>query len=68
MESIETSENNTKKKTRLYAERDEQKRKNYLAQLAHHLPEKLVYIDESGIDTFITRDGRVANNFKSSKH
>ncbi|HAU1190315.1 TPA: IS630 family transposase, partial [Legionella pneumophila] len=56
MESIETSENNTKKKSTLYAERDEQKRQNYLAQLANHLPEKLVYIDESGIDTFIARD------------
>lgn len=56
MESIEASENKTKKKSTLYAERDEQKRQNYLAQLAHHLPEQLVYIDESGIDTFITRD------------
>ncbi len=56
MESVKTFKNNTKKKTTLYAERDEQKRQNYLAQLAHHLPEKLVYIDESGIDTFITRD------------
>ncbi|RYW85967.1 IS630 family transposase, partial [Legionella pneumophila] len=24
--------------------------------MANHLPEKLVYIDESGIDTFIARD------------
>ncbi|HAT1827063.1 TPA: IS630 transposase-related protein [Legionella pneumophila] len=45
-----------KKKSTLYADRDEQKRQNYLAQLANHLPEKLVYIDESGIDTFIARD------------
>nr|MCH9763049.1 IS630 family transposase [Gammaproteobacteria bacterium] len=45
-----------KKKSPLYQERDAFKREAFLKALAHHLPEKCVYVDESGIDKFISRE------------
>jgi len=43
------------KKTTLYAERDEKKRQNFLAELAQVDPRKIVYIDESGVDDTLFR-------------
>ena len=40
----------TRKKTTLYAERDEEKRAQFLAEIAQVDPQKIVYIDESGVD------------------
>jgi transposase len=56
MARSKTTQNNTKKKSALYAERDEQKRQSYLTEVAKYDVEKLVYIDESGIDKFICRE------------
>lgn len=39
----------------LYAERDEEKRQKFMKKIAKISPETLVYIDEAGIDKFITR-------------
>ena len=44
------------KKTRLYAERDEGKRKEFLAEISNINPANIVYLDESGIDKFLTRE------------
>ena len=46
----------TKKKSSLYAERDEKKRQSHLIEVSKYDVEKLVYIDESGIDNFICRE------------
>lgn len=46
----------SKKKSTLYAERDEKKRLSYLAELKNCDQERLVYIDESGIDQYISRE------------
>ena len=51
-----TFEYYTKKKTIFYKERNEIKRANYIEILGKHAEEKLVYIDESGIDKFISRE------------
>lgn len=56
MYGFKTSQSHSKKKTNLYQERCELKRQSYKAILANYNPEKLVYIDESGIDKFIARD------------
>jgi transposase len=45
----------TKKKSFLYTERDEQKRKEFLRSLENIPPDKLVWIDECGIDEEIER-------------
>ena len=44
------------KKTTLYAERDEKKRKEFIAEIEKVDPAALVYLDESGIDKFLSRD------------
>jgi transposase len=44
------------KKTTLYAERDEKKRKEFLAAISQYDAADLVYLDESGIDKFLSRD------------
>ena len=45
-----------KKKSKCYRERDEVKRIEYQKFIATYNPEKLIYIDESGIDSFISRE------------
>lgn len=45
-----------KKKSIFYKERDDIKCSVFLTELAKHEPTKLVYIDESGIDKFISRE------------
>ncbi|MCH9715941.1 MAG: IS630 family transposase [Gammaproteobacteria bacterium] len=45
-----------KKKSPLYKERDEVKRQSFLLNLSQHAINKCVYIDESGIDKFISRE------------
>ncbi len=44
------------KKTSLYAERDEKRRKEFIAEIEKIDPADLVYLDESGIDKFLSRD------------
>jgi isfu1 transposase len=51
-----TTKDNSKKKSIFYKERDEIKRSSFLKELQKHNPDKLVYIDESGIDKFISRE------------
>ena len=48
--------NISRKKSTLYRERCEVKQKNYLENISSLAPEKLVYIDESGIDKFISKE------------
>ncbi|MDF1645539.1 MAG: IS630 family transposase [Legionellaceae bacterium] len=48
--------NYTKKKSPLYKERNEVKRQSFLLSLLQHAINKCVYIDESGIDKFISRE------------
>ena len=50
------TENYSKKKSPFYKERDELKRSIFVKKLTHYAPDKLVYIDESGIDKFISRE------------
>ncbi len=54
--SFETAKNYSKKKSIFYKERDDIKRTAFLTELAKHDPRKLVYIDESGIDKFVSRE------------
>ena len=54
--SLETAKNHSKKKSTFYKERDDLKRSIFLTELAKHNPTKIVYIDESGIDKFISRE------------
>ena len=44
------------KKTTLYAERNEEKRREFVAEIEQFNPEDLVWLDESGIDEFLQRD------------
>lgn len=44
------------KKTTLYAERDEKKRKIFLAAISQYDAADIVYLDESGIDKFLSRN------------
>lgn len=44
------------KKTTLYAERDEEKRKEFITEIEKIDPADLVYLDESGIDKFLSRN------------
>lgn len=53
---VETLKNHSKKKSIFYKERDDLKRSNFLTELKQHASDKLVYIDESGIDKFISRE------------
>ena len=54
--SVKAIKNHTKKKTIFYKERSEIKRADYSEILRQHATDKLVYIDESGIDKFISRE------------
>ncbi len=49
------TQNDTKKKTTLYKERDECKRSEFLNKIVSISPQKLVYLDESGIDSYLCR-------------
>ncbi|PJD95727.1 MAG: hypothetical protein CK426_04145 [Legionella sp.] len=49
-------QNHTKKKSTFYKERNELKRAHYIEELSKFPPDKIVYIDESGIDKFISRE------------
>jgi hypothetical protein len=40
----------------LYAERNKEKRKEFLAEIKKFDPADLVWLDESGIDEFLQRD------------
>ena len=44
------------KKTTLYKERNEKERKEFLAEIEKIDPEKLIYMDESGIDDSLCRE------------
>ena len=54
-ESIEAPQNNAKKKTTRYFEQDPQKVKEYLEKIKYLSKEKIVYVDETGIDKFLYR-------------
>lgn len=56
IDCFKAAQNHSKKKTLKYKERNESKRADYLKELATYDSSKLVYIDESGIDTFISRE------------
>ena len=56
MQSAETLRYYTKKKSTLYLERDETKRQYFLSELAKKSPEKVIFIDESGINKFLYRE------------
>jgi len=55
MESFKEAWDNIKKKTTLYKERDEKKRAEFVATIAKISPEKIVYVDEAGIDNRLYR-------------
>ena len=40
----------------MYAERDDKKRQQFVAEISRFSPDRLVYIDESGIDKFLSRE------------
>lgn len=52
----ETSENHPKKKTTRYREQDEKKAAAYQAEISAYPPEKIAYVDECGIDTYLYRE------------
>ena len=54
--SIEAPWNYTKKKTTHYKEQDSEKIKTYQEQIKGIPPEKIAYIDETGIDTYLFRE------------
>jgi hypothetical protein len=54
--SNETYEYHSKKKISLYKERCATKRSQYIEVIEQLSPERLVYVDESGIDSFVSRD------------
>ena len=54
-ESIDTPQNHAKKKTTRYYEQDAEKVKKYLEKIKDIPQEKIIYIDETGIDTFLYR-------------
>ena len=53
--SIDTSENYAKKKTTRYYEQEPQKVKEYLEKIKDISQEKIIYVDETGIDKFLYR-------------
>ena len=55
MARIITPEHFSKKKTTRYAERDDEKRRLFIEECSKYNAEQCVYIDESGIDKFISR-------------
>ena len=54
-ESIKAPQNNAKKKTTRYFEQDPQKVKEYIEKIKYLSKEKIVYVDETGIDKFLYR-------------
>ena len=48
--------NHTKKKTTFYKEQNPEKVEAYLEEIKDILPEKIAYVDESGIDTCLYRE------------
>ena len=54
-ESIEAPQNNAKKKTTRYYEQDAEKVREYLEKIKDIPQEKIIYIDETGIDKFLYR-------------
>ena len=54
--SIEKIKNYTKKKTRYYKEQDEEKVKTYNEKIKNIQKDKIVYLDETGIQTYIYRE------------
>lgn len=55
-QSNETKWNHTKKKTKHYKEQDPEKVAEYLEQIKGIPKEKIAYVDESGIDTYLHRE------------
>ncbi len=55
-ESNEKTWNNEKKKTLRYYEQKEEQVKEYLNEISDVLKENIVYIDESGINTYLYRE------------
>jgi transposase len=53
---VEITWYNFKKKTKLYKERDEKKRKEYTEEISKYKEEDIVYIDESGINEYMYRE------------
>jgi isftu1 transposase len=62
--SLKKVKNYSKKKSTFYKERDELKRSIFLAELKNHDLDKVVYIDESGIDKFISREYAIGSRGK----
>ena len=54
-ESIEASQNHAKNKTTRYHEQDAEKVREYLEKIKDIPQEKIIYIDETGIDKFLYR-------------
>ncbi|MDE5754220.1 MAG: IS630 family transposase, partial [Oscillospiraceae bacterium] len=48
--------NHTKKKTTRYKEQKPEKVEDYLKETEEILPEKIAYVDESGIDQYLYRE------------
>ena len=54
--STKAVKNYTKKKTRRYKEQSSEKVEKYLTEIYGIDPESIVYVDETGIDTFLQRE------------
>lgn len=53
---VATAKNNAKKKTTRYQEQDQQKVEAYQKEIQELSPEKIAYVDECGIDTYLYRE------------
>ena len=53
--SLDTSKNHTKKKTIGYRERNEVKRSEFINEISEIPEERIVYVDETGIDQYLHR-------------
>ncbi len=56
LSGTQTPENYPKKKTTGYKEQDPKKAAAYQAEISAYPPEKMVYVDECGIDTYLYRE------------
>ena len=54
--SYETAEDHPQKKTTLYREQDKKKVAAYQAKISAYPTEKIAYVDECGIDTYLYRE------------
>lgn len=54
--STQTTENNTKKKTIHYQEQDSKKIEEYKEKIKNIQLDKIAYVDETGIDTYLYRE------------